>query len=528
MKKVYLLFLVCLFSLFVWDWAHQNTRSTLDTNFNWISRKSLVNKPLPGSYSLTQSPITVKNNRLNLSSWRGNNEFVSKKPLLNDQCLSLDLSVENNGVFTFSLRQAKEHSSVLILSRSKFDSSSLVTMNSNGKYLKRTNINYDPNELSHAKFNACRFENSIQIKINQKQVFDINILNLEMPIFWSIGSRSLPVFVDNVSVIDTKGQVVFYDNFDAHHPWLIFLIIIMIMFCFYFIVPPIRFGDFVLLFCVLHLPVVGLTFFDQHFWANVTKQELAFNNPFYRDVFYTYRSLRFKTLNHDQAHAYATNLEEQFKKGGIFEDLFDYVYKTDEFRHVFKFTQEDASKRVLVISSSQLWGMGATKQELSFLNRLNFYLNSHQSLSKVDLFALSKPGGTAKSLYKQFIESDLSSIKYDQMIVNLSFNDAVNHESFRIGLKDFLKWSSSKVKTVYFSLESISPELNLPKVIENHKIMTELAMEHQVNIIDSNAYVKSKSVYHSGHIWWDEVHLTNWGQDLLAKMLAERLVNKKD
>ena len=64
------------------------------------------------------------------------------------------------------------------------------------------------------------------------------------------------------------------------------------------------------------------------------------------------------------------------------------------------------------------------------------------------------------------------------------------------------------------------------KGIENqfHSIMKKISKENDVYLIDTNEFLKEKDS--TGLLWWDFVHLSNYGQQLLAEYIFDFLTQK--
>ena len=57
-----------------------------------------------------------------------------------------------------------------------------------------------------------------------------------------------------------------------------------------------------------------------------------------------------------------------------------------------------------------------------------------------------------------------------------------------------------------------------------HEVMRRVGIAQNVPVIDMHAYLSKK--YDDGYLWWDFVHLTDFGQQLVAEKLYNELVQE--
>ena len=56
-----------------------------------------------------------------------------------------------------------------------------------------------------------------------------------------------------------------------------------------------------------------------------------------------------------------------------------------------------------------------------------------------------------------------------------------------------------------------------------HRILRRLGKEYGVPVLPLHRFLNGPDVYDSGLLWWDNVHLSSWGQALAAGWLLPRL-----
>ena len=73
------------------------------------------------------------------------------------------------------------------------------------------------------------------------------------------------------------------------------------------------------------------------------------------------------------------------------------------------------------------------------------------------------------------------------------------------------------------SLEANSIELIHPLLLERHEKLRELAQRNGIKVLDFHRYINSNPQKDSGILWWDSVHLTDWGHQVAAEFFVEKL-----
>ena len=179
-------------------------------------------------------------------------------------------------------------------------------------------------------------------------------------------------------------------------------------------------------------------------------------------------------------------------------------------------TAFDEQYRILLIGSSQTWGAGARSFGDTWAQRLQQTLNSNNHNVRVVNAGIS--GVRAGWLMQQYLQS-WRRLDPDLIIVNLGHNDA-NDAGFGKAMLEFAGQRNHYRKHVVFILEPNSTE-STTTIGERHDTIRRLAKNGGVQVVDMHAYLQEQR--QAGHIWWDRVHLTNFGQRLFAEHLASEL-----
>lgn len=177
--------------------------------------------------------------------------------------------------------------------------------------------------------------------------------------------------------------------------------------------------------------------------------------------------------------------------------------------------------RVAFLGTSQTYGEGAETIGATFVARCHILVAGAQENGRLETYNFSVQGSSSDQLLKKYEES-WRFAQPDLLIVNLSNNDpdAAN-------LSRNLETLANEVRAtrgqIAFVLEANSPEGNPVHLASNHAAIRKLGAKLGVPVWDLHGYLSSEAVYDSGMLWWDNVHLTNYGQSLTARWLADQI-----
>jgi lysophospholipase L1-like esterase len=178
---------------------------------------------------------------------------------------------------------------------------------------------------------------------------------------------------------------------------------------------------------------------------------------------------------------------------------------------------EDA-RIILFAGTSQMYGTGALHQGDEIHCQVQKLLNARQ-----------KAGGPYRCLAAGFPGSNCARILNDlppllvpsveAVVINLGNND-MGRDSFAEDLGKLLDLVKARHLRVVLVLEANSIE-QWREELPSHPIMRGVAREHDVPVANLHAWLRSR--YDQGFLWWDFVHLTSYGQQLAAELIAEAL-----
>ncbi len=179
---------------------------------------------------------------------------------------------------------------------------------------------------------------------------------------------------------------------------------------------------------------------------------------------------------------------------------------------------ENHSARWMLVGTSQAMGAGAKNLSESFFSK------THQLLRKewkrpLEGLNISVSGSNGVDLFSRF-QQKYQDFRPDFMVINLSING--DEPTLEAGLEKFLNWNQIRGIRTLLLKEAVDQENDGFK--RRYEIISRLARKYQVPTLDMHSYLFAPGVRQSGKIWWDLIHLTNYGQTLVSEKLAPAIL----
>jgi lysophospholipase L1-like esterase len=177
--------------------------------------------------------------------------------------------------------------------------------------------------------------------------------------------------------------------------------------------------------------------------------------------------------------------------------------------------------RILVLGSSQTWGAGAESDDDTWVRQLETLLNTSPGDVKVECINAGISGLVTGQVV-ELLRSDLADMAASAALINLSNND-IDLDQFEHNLDALIGELQARNIRPVFILEPNSLERRLTDsehghLEYKHAIMRKVAANYGLPAIDLHGYLAEAK--DAGFIWWDFVHLTSFGQRLVAAKLA--------
>ncbi|MCX5796133.1 MAG: SGNH/GDSL hydrolase family protein [Elusimicrobia bacterium] len=186
------------------------------------------------------------------------------------------------------------------------------------------------------------------------------------------------------------------------------------------------------------------------------------------------------------------------------------------------FSAKKTAYRILFVGTSQAVGAGAPRLADTFpflthaalvkalgpsrpIETLNMAVSGSDSVALLDDY---------RRLYSRF--------RPDLVVLDLSSND--RPEQLASGIEGFLSLNKAAGIRSILLKEANSNESPYPDgLLRKHRLLDEAARRYSVPVYDLHGFLNAPAVFQTGWLWWDQVHLTPYGQELAAEWLAPKL-----
>jgi len=468
-------FTLCLF--------YCNFKNTIHLNGNWTSKKTTLEKGVMGAIAYLTSRVALSQNKLHLDSWHGHQEVYLKNSQYKDEVQYDFFLPHKKSYFLFIFGKKDNNRLALRLSRTDLFPSSFLIIDQEGKFLKKIPLKTMilPLERGTLKM-VLNKKKRVTFLINDKVLFlpkSFTPLYQENLLGFRGGSQK--AIIDNLS-IDLATQNQFVDHF-SNYKFLLrnfiitFGVIISIFFLF-----DLSSNKFTLIHLLITITMISITTLDFYYLAQ-----------------------RYPNKNSIESFQYNYNIESE---GQIIRKLNESI----------KDLKNKNLTKVLFIGSSQTWGAGAQKSSHTFVNRINALLNTSEKNKYLTINAGISDWRSTHAI-KQYKEKWIH-FNPRIVVINLSNNDS-NSAIFKKNLEDFVHFNNRYgIKTI-FIFEANSTEYRQRRLLAHHKIMGDVAKKMNIKTINMHDYLAQK--YDTGLLWWDEVHLTSYGQFLVADKIFHEI-----
>lgn len=509
------------------------SQNTLLLNDQWIVEKRMMAMGLIGADEFLIERNSLAQNHLELTAHYGHHE-VRLKRLIRPNEIKLKARIDPSSMLDIKLKSPIQ-TYLFRISRDFNYPSAVIQIDHNGRFhdqqiIEAQAISFKTWNSLHLKFS----KQTIEFWFNEQKLISIKD-ELQPPIALSFKAELLRTFIDDLII--TESDTVFTENFSNSNNALP-----LFAYTFTIILSLLLLGELILLvrkqkdettlfapsMALLTLIVLISSFYlyDFYYWSNISfgHQSKLLHGEKSAGLIEQADRLRFEALKsyygwtggklpgHDEINSsYPT---ERIWEGPIFcrDSLPCSVSMPTA-------SSDRTRKKILLVGTSQSIGAGAKELDQTFFVKTHQMIrNMHNNSLPLDSLNISVSGFRSPALLDLYQEK-FSSFTPDVAIFNLSFNDQ-DGILFEEKLGTFISlFSSKKTKCVLIQEPTYydSPHL------ERHKILEKLAAKHSCYLLKLHHYMQSKEVQNTGHLWWDFVHLSSTGQDIVAQWLAPQL-----
>jgi lysophospholipase L1-like esterase len=473
-------------SLIAFAFYFKNSTNTLENNTRWFSKKVMLEKKVMGAIATMETPRALADNRLDLGVWHGNQE-IFLRDVAPYQNLNFKAKLEENSHFSFFYYQRGDTlEGIRISTNPAFPSMAFSVLY--GAFIHKQAFDFKAKKNKWMDIQLNKTDLAFQFLINDEEIGVIsNPFIREMNAFGLRGSERSAI-VDDIFLKSETQQILMQESFQNQ------------------LFPPLIIA---FMFFSLVLLNVFLCVFRNHYkWLIAATLFVVLFSIGYYLYYQFYQQYRYaapkKVVKVLPKKEQKPDLEEQYKKN-----------------------KKNTELRVLFIGTSQTWGAGASSEENTFVDlfetRLNYYL---RDTTFVCINAGVEGQTTTEMLdYYRYLQPI---IQPDFVILNLGYNDNYEDEpfaKFKKNIQTFIDYSKGVETTILLIPEPSNPDhpneaLNV-RVDRTRYLMDSIGNANHVPVLKMHPFIEEH--IDDGFLFWDAVHLTDFGQKLFAEELYHQI-----
>lgn len=539
---ILLIFLISLLTAFLAEKIISQQNFTLASQKSWHSLKRIRTSQFlsaAGTDEYMFERQSLAGEQLNLSSWFGHMDLVYKQLAQASDNLKFDFSLENEYSY-FLVYLACRGTDCVAYRFSKDEiGSGIFLINLDGEFKKSQPDSMVTKRLVISKKFTFEKKNG-RLFLNDDDIGAVPEAYSEFPVWISSGLE--PVTVTRVQAGDFLNT-----DFSAPYSKMRFVFIFLgLMVVSSLLLLTFR-GQFapVLLGCCVVFTLVAVIFgFDRYYWS---RQYIAkIYNP--GNTLATPLGLEFEERRKSFFEQFKSNQAEEMsfldksevplsgyagiqKAPRIEAHIFDWqliasdgnIKFQQKVKEELELLAKQKNYRVGFLGGSQTWGAGAVTVKDSFPSLVIQQLQ--RPGRRVVGANFAHCGDLAFNIYKSL--SLVSSFDPDLLIVNFGANDSeTKDKQFLFYLLKINEWSKHHKAKILFSIEGfnhIENKASASNEVVKAPLIREFAKAYKFEVVSLNDYLNSPELRHSGIIWIDQIHFTNFGHRLAARFFSNVL-----
>lgn len=470
--------------------------NTIYNNADWVSTKTNLEKGVLGAVNFTMSRQALAKGHLNLGVWHGFQE-VFYKDQLRVKGVEFDFWLEPNSYVNIIFNKCDKGFSCVRFSVNKQFESKYLVASALGGFLEKMTI--DTSTLHSRRWHNAKLhfdDGAFSLLLDDEEIVRVSEHMLHEQRIGFRGCGYLNTYIDNVVIHQYKSTSLhesFSNKKNVFRVTVFFLVLVGMFNCLIFLLLRFAFRNrgknagFYLV--MLNMVLIVISF-------------LCYG--------YIYQTWKYYPRTDE-----SLRIQEEYWKDSGTADV------VKEIRNTYGEILNKNTFRILFIGSSQTWGAGASKQSRTFVNNIENKLNK-SGIQETQFECINAGIAAVDSSYLlDFYKRECLQLEPRMVVINLSHNDN-DIDMFASNLQNMIEISVRAGIQPIFVLEANSVECIKNGLIEKHEAMRRVGATHDVPVIDMHAYLCKK--YDEGFLWWDSVHLTDFGQELLSKKLYKELV----
>lgn len=450
----------------------------------WDSGKTHLEKGVWGGWAMMLTNSGLKGGMLNVNAWHGNQEIMLNKGV---SCSKFEFDFKNDKALPFSVIVNKTDSITIGVLLNSPLGLYWYKSDRDGRFVFKSNVINGFKYKKGGKILLCYGKEQVDIFFDNEKVLSIpEIVSQTIKPGFRGGSEGGEISIDNIQIWGKYNNLLLKETFTF--PFRI------------------QHSIYILAFVCLILTLFILTQKTLFvFFSNVliiVDLVLAIFFCFY----YYFGSGRYTfDANAINWHGISSNIETQ-------KDVEQRVLK----QYPIKETKEN-KRVVLLLGSSQTWGAGASSEEKTFSAILQNKLQHELQDTNVVVINVGVSATNTSTMIDDYMHLWIN-YRPIVTVMNVSNND-FDTTLFSKNLKTFIAFNQFRGIVSLLVEEpnyTESRELAL-----KHNIMKRIAIYGNVKSVSMQLTMESNQ--ENGFLWWDAVHMTNYGQAIFAERLNLQL-----
>jgi lysophospholipase L1-like esterase len=477
--------------ILVASYFYASLNNTLTNNGRWRSAKVNLEKGVMGAVSYTNSRHTLSGNQLNLGRWHGYQEVLFRESLPLKEVAFEFMLAENTYLDFIFGKEDRCFAGVRLGVHPQFENLVYSALHT-GEFTSTTSLH--TMEIRPGMWLSLKITFKEEAYVLYLEGQEVGTYTASLPRKQLFGFRGCEgeVWVDDIQICCLDPAPTLSESFfNHHHYW-----------------PALLAGLFAVLMvngvARIYLRRAGRSTRRLMFGLFTLLLGLLLISTLGTSFYYLFLSATYPTPDLEEERAWRESHAEEVAK---------------EICTLYSETAEEGIMRVLFIGTSQTWGAGASGDDETFVHVIEKLLNQEKRAFECVNTGLS--GHTSPQIFELYAKHWLQ-LRPAIVVINLSTNDN-DAGKFKTALESFIKTNRANgIKTI-LALEANSIERR-PNGAPLHSTMRSVGESQEVTVVDVHAYVASQK--HRGMIWWDFVHPTSFGHQLIAECLTPEILKR--
>lgn len=522
------------------------SQNSLMNNDSWLVDKRRTEVSVNGASEFLTDRSSLARNQINLSSFYGNQSITFKKDV-EMESIKFSFQLEEYSHLDFYVKGDVSPYWGIRLNHEKAGKSFIFKVNEEGKFVFKKDIEaFKLSSHWHHLFIDFSTQR-VNLRLDKLKLEDFKVENFSFgrPVFRGASHGTI---LDDIILKNLDGDY-YTETFRRIKGWkriFIFFVILMpfliealrIMYFFFRKEKSNELGwDFRLLIssqlilCLLIYHLFDFNFFSKYPYFHFSK-DLVDNSHIEVPVV---ERIRFRSLN-TLANILKLNHDVLKYHGDIYPQggkIFNgpilcssklpqcLINKNKQIKESIE--ELKTCKKFVLIGTSQSIGAGASRFEKSIFFKIHKRLVDNFEGQCITSLNLSISGGKVSDGFEIFSRS-FEMLKPDLMIFNIGNNDSLEEMSkFLPIIAEYCQKNKIKLMITEEPTRIQKPR-NISSIEDKILYLRKIASESAIITYKLHDHLK-EIAYDKGFVWWDVVHMTDYGQDVAAKWISEQIIS---